>query len=236
MLQNCVCTEGGTMKTVRVLIIEDHAIVRHGIRQLLNGRDDMAMVGEAGDGWEGLELAKILKPDVVLLDICLPGISGLETGQLIIERQPDTAIVMLTMHEKESYIRRALSMGARGYVLKTAHPREVVEAILLASKGKYYFSSDINDEVVKGYLGGHRNPQISGNSAYDTLTEREQQIFRLVVEGYPTKQIASLLCVSPKTVEKHRSNIIRKIGITEPLAMMKYAVKIGVSDPELWSN
>lgn len=224
------------MKEIRVLVVEDHAIVRHGIRQLLSNRDDMVLVGEAGDGWKGFELVKELRPDVVLLDIALPGLSGLETAQLIRGWKPNIAIVMLSMYEKEIYIRRALSLGVRGYVLKTATAREVTDAILTVSQGEYFFSSEIKDEVVKGYLGLSDSQRPSANSVYNTLSEREQQIFRLVVEGNHTKEIASLLCVSPKTVEKHRSNIIKKIGIAEPLAMMKYAVKIGIMDPELWSH
>jgi two-component system response regulator NreC len=224
------------MNEIRVLVVDDHAIVRQGIRQLLDNREDMRLVGEAPDGIAGLEMARKLKPDAVILDIALPGLSGLDTAQLIREWKPDITIIMLSMHEKETYIRRALSLGARGYVLKTASPRDVIDAILTASQGKYYFSSEIKDEVVKGYLGLSYSQRLSANSAYDTLSEREQQIFRLVVEGNHTKQIASLLYLSPKTVEKHRSNIIRKIGISEPLAMMKYAIKIGVVDTELWNS
>ncbi|MEJ2689468.1 MAG: response regulator transcription factor [Deltaproteobacteria bacterium] len=224
------------MKEIRVLVVDDHAIVRQGIRQLLDNREGVRLVGEASDGLAGLEMVKKLKPDTVILDIALPRLNGLDTAQLIREWNPNITIVMLSMHENETYIRRALSLGARGYVLKTAAPREVIDAILMASQGKYYFSSEVKDEVVKGYLGLSNSQAPSANSAYDTLSEREQQIFRLVVEGNHTKQIASLLCLSPKTVEKHRSNIIRKIGISEPLAMMKYALKIGIVDPELWTN
>lgn len=224
------------MKEIRVLVVDDHAIVRQGIRQLLDHRDDIKLIGEAANGLDGLELVKRMRPDAVILDIALPGLSGLETAQLIREWSPDIAIVMLSMHEKGTYIRRALALGARGYVLKTAPPGEVADAILLSSQGKYFFSSDIKDAVVKGYLGMAGSPQTSANSAYDTLSEREQQIFRLVVEGNNTKQIAALLCVSPKTVEKHRSNISRKLGISEPLAMLKYAIRIGIVDPELWNN
>jgi len=203
---------------------------------MLAHRDDIKVIGEAADGLEGLELAKKLRPDAVILDIAMPGLSGLEAAQLIREWSADIAIVMLSMHEKGTYIRRALSLGARGYVLKTAPPSEVTDAILMSSQGKYFFSSDIKDEVVKGFLGKADSRQPAASSAYDTLSEREQQIFRLVVEGHNTKQIAVLLCVSPKTVEKHRSNIIRKLGISEPLAMMKYAIKIGIVDPALWNN
>lgn len=224
------------MKGIRVLVIEDHAIVRHGLRQLLSGRDDMTLVGEAEDGVAGFELVKQLLPDTILLDIALPGLSGLETAQLIKEWKTDITIVMLSMHGSEVYIRRALALGARGYILKASPPREVIEAIQKTSQGKYFLSSKISEEIVKGYLGRSSSPSPSANSAYDALSEREQQIFRLVVEGNHTKQIASLLCLSPKTIEKHRSNIIKKIGISEPLAMMKYAIKIGIVDPALWNN
>jgi two-component system response regulator NreC len=219
---------------MRILIADDHAIVREGLRQLLNSQRDMEVAGEAQDGREALEKAKSLRPDVTLLDIAMPGLSGLEAVRLIKEAVPDTQIVVLSMHEKEAYVHQAFTSGALAYVLKASPSTDVLEAIRAAHRGEYFLSSKIKAEVIGRYLESRKEkPAVRG---YDLLSEREQQVFRLMVEGNSTNQIADVLCVSPKTVEKHRGNVMNKLGIHDLVALVKYAIKIGIIDPELWEE
>ena len=219
---------------INILIVDDHSILRDGVRQLLTSQEDMHIVGEAGDGHSALKKAKLLKPDVVLLDIAMPGLNGLETIGLILEAVAETKIVILSMHSKENYVHQALSAGAMGYVLKASPSSDVLSAIRAASVNEYFLSSKIRAGVIEAYLQSRTyTPTVRG---YDLLTEREQQVFRMVVEGKTTKEIADILCVSTKTIEKHRSGVTAKLGVQGRLELLKYAIKIGVVDPELWTD
>lgn len=222
------------MNKIRVLIADDHAVVRSGLRQLMGDQPDLEVVGEAGDGREALEKVKSLKPNVIVLDIAMPGVSGLEAAGLIKEAVPSCQIVVLTMHGKENFVRQVLSSGALAYVLKASPVQDVLAAVRAVHRGEYFLSSKIEAEVVGAYLDHRREaPAVRG---YDLLSEREQQIFRLVAEGNSTNQIAEVLCVSPKTVEKHRTNIMKKLGLKDRLDVVKYAVRIGIIDPQLWED
>ncbi len=222
------------MCRIRVLIADDHAIVREGLKQLLNSQQDMEVVGEAEDGREALEKAKSLRPDVMLLDIAMPRLSGLEAVHLIKQAVPDTQIVVFSMHKKEAYVHQVFASGALAYVLKASPSSDVLEAIRAVHRGEYFLSSKIRAEVIGAYLQSRREkPAVRG---YDLLSEREQQVFRLLVEGNSTNQVADVLCVSPKTVEKHRANVMKKLGVYNLVAMVKYAIQIGIIDPELWED
>jgi two-component system, NarL family, response regulator NreC len=223
------------MSKTRILVVDDHSIVREGLCQLLNSQPDMEVTGEAEDGLDALQMAKSLVPDVTLIDIAMPRLNGIEAIRLIKEAVPVTQIVVLSMHKKEVFVHEVLSAGALGYVLKAAPSTEVLEAIRAARNGRYFLSSMIEAEVISAYLDarGQTQPAVKG---YDLLSEREQQVFRLVVEGRSTNQIAELLCISPKTVEKHRTSMMRKLGVDDILGLVKYAVKTGLLDPELWED
>jgi two-component system response regulator NreC len=222
------------MNKIKVLIADDHAIVREGLRQLLNGQTDMVVAGEAEDGRQALEKVKSLHPDVILLDIAMPHLSGLEVISLIREAAPETQVVVLSMHSKETYVQQVLSSGALGYVLKASPSTDILEAIRMAHRDEYFLSSRLKAEVIGKYLKTKRStPALRG---YDLLTEREQQVFRLVAQGHSTSQIADILCVSPKTVEKHRTSLMNKLGVHDRLELLKYAIKIGIVDPELWED
>lgn len=219
------------MGKTKVLIADDHAIVRDGLCQIINSQDDMEIIDTAKDGREALKKAKALQPDVALLDIAMPHIGGLDAIHLIKEAVPRCEIVVLSMHEKETYVYQALAFGALGYVLKASSSSEVLGAIRAARRGEYFLSSKISAEVISGYLKSCKEKPIVRD--YDLLTEKEQQVFRLIVEGNTTKQIADILCVSPKTIEKHRTSISAKLGINSIVEMVKYAIKIGIIHPDL---
>jgi DNA-binding NarL/FixJ family response regulator len=222
------------MSTIRVLLADDHSVVREGIRQILSNQPDIEVVAEAADGLEALDMVRATRPDVVLLDIAMPGISGLEAVSLIKETHPGCAVVALTMHAKESMIHRVLDDGALGYVLKASPASDVVAAVRAVSRGEYFLSSKIKAEVVSAYLSNRKDkPPVKG---YDLLSEREQQIFRLVAEGNSTNRIAEILSVSPKTVEKHRTNVMKKMGLKDRLELVKQAIRLGIVDPELWED
>lgn len=222
------------METISILIADDHAVVRGGVHQLLASQADMEIVGEADDGTAALKMVRSLKPAVVLLDIGMPGLNGLEAIGLIRETVPETRIVILSMHAKESYVHQALSAGALGYVLKASPSTDILSAVRAAHRNEYFLSSTIKAGVIDAYLQAKKDiPTIRG---YDLLSEREQQVFRMVVEGKSTKEIADILCVSTKTIEKHRGNVSNKLGVHGRLELFKYAIKIGVVDPELWTD
>ncbi len=216
---------------MKIMIADDHEIVREGLKQLINGQEDMKVVGDAQDGLETLAKVRKLRPDVLLLDIAMPRLNGLEAIYLIKESMPDLPIVIFSIHRKEVFVHRALAAGALGYILKASPSTEVLDALRAAHRGKYYLSSEISAEVINIYLARKKSKPTGG---YDLLTEREQQVFRLMVEGGSTKQIAELLCVSPKTVEKHRANLMKKLGINDLVGLIKYAIKINIIDPAHW--
>lgn len=219
---------------MRILLADDHAIVREGLKQLIEQQADMEVVGEAADGKEAVDKAKSLRPDVTVLDIAMPRLSGLDAVRLIKESVPETQIVVLSMHKKEAYVHQVFASGALGYVLKASPSSDVLEAIRAANHGEYFLSSKIRAEVIGTYLNSRKEkPAVRG---YDLLTDREQQVFRLVVEGNSTNEIADILCVSPKTVEKHRANVTRKLDIHDLVGLVKFAIKIGIIDPELWED
>ncbi len=222
------------MDQIRVLIADDHAVVREGFRKLLEEQPDMDVVGEAGDGLQAVKKVKAHTPDVALMDIQMPELNGLEAVNLIKEAVPDTQVVLLSMHNKDAYVHQALASGALGYVLKASPTSEILEAIRTVNRGEHFLSSKISTQIIKSFLKSRtEKPPESG---YDLLSEREQQVFRLLVEGRSTSEIADILCISSKTVEKHRANVMKKLDIHNMVEMVKYAIKIGIIGPELWEN
>jgi DNA-binding NarL/FixJ family response regulator len=217
------------MRKIRILIVDDHSIVREGLRQLINSQGDMEVVSEAEDGPDALAKASSVKPEVVLLDIGLPRLSGLDVAGVIKERTPDCQIVVLSMYEDETYVHHALATGALGYVLKTSPSSEVLQAVRAAHQGKYFLSSRVSAEVIDTYLRNRKEKPIT--RGYDLLSRREQQVFRLVAEGNTTSQVADIIGVSPKTVEKYRANIGSKLGLQNLAEIVKYAIRNGIIQP-----
>lgn len=214
---------------VRVLVAEDHAVVREGIRMILDAQEDFEVVGEAKDGDEAVRLARQLRPDVVVMDISMPHKTGVEATQEIKRLYPDTQVLILTMHEEESYVFQLLRLGAAGYVLKRAAATDLVEAVRAASRGEAFLYPAVARSVVQDYLDRMRSGE--GTGRYDGLTDREREILVLIAEGHTNSQIADRLFISVKTVQTHRAHIMEKLDLHDRSLLVRYAVRKGLIQP-----
>jgi two-component system response regulator NreC len=215
--------------STRLLLVDDHAVVRSGLRMLLEGEADMEIVGEASSGAEALTAVEELQPDVVLMDIGLPDQSGIDATLAIKQRSPGTAVVALTIHEDEEYFFRMLEAGATGYVPKRAAPEELLTAIRTAAVGEVYLYPSLARLLVTDYLG--QEQQTRSTRAVDGLSEREQEVLTQLAEGASNAEIAEKLGISPKTVARHRENIMHKLGLHSRTALVKYAIRKGIIRP-----
>ena len=223
------------MESIRLIVADDHSILLEGLQLLLESTHDIEVVAQAGNGLEVIEKVRQHRPDVVLLDIAMPEINGLEVISIIKSISPDTQVVILSRYEKEAYVHQALSAGAYGYVVKGAPSNELIDAIRHARSGKYFLSSQIQTNVIRSYLDKTAE-EPKNNEYFSELSEREIQIFKLLIEGNSSRQIGDILCISSKTVDKHRANIARKIGIENPIKMLQFAVRQGMINPEIWED
>jgi DNA-binding NarL/FixJ family response regulator len=208
---------------IRILLADDHAIVRQGLRALLE-RAGMAVIGEASDGLEALQMAHMQHPDVALLDISMPHLNGLETVRRLRETLPQIKIILLTMHSEDPYVLEAMQAGVVGYVLKTHAAADIIQAIRDVLQGEIYLSSRVSRAVVQAYLARSELPP-------DPLTSREREIVQLIAEGQTTKEIAWRLGLSVKTVESHRIKLMRKLDIHETASLVRYAIRRGLTVP-----
>lgn len=210
------------MVKIRILIADDHKILREGIRALLEDQTDIEVVGEAEDGHAALKMVCELAPDIVLLDIAMPLLNGLEVTRRIRRDCPHTRVLILTMHENEEYIRQALASGAMGFILKDAGADELVAAIRTVQRGEAVLSPAITRLVIEDYLRwGDLQPHDSSNG----LTPREREILQLIAEGYSNKAIGEILCISVKTVQAHRTNLMAKLDLHDRSDLIKYAIR-----------
>lgn len=212
------------MTPARVLLADDHALVRAGIRALLQNLDGVTVVAETGNGAEVLELARAHRPDVVLLDISMPGLGGLEVSAQLRDALPDVRVVMLSMHANEEYVLQALRAGAAGYMLKDSATAELELALKAVMQGETYLSPPISRQVVEGYVQRVGAEQ----TASDNLTPRQRQVLQLIAEGHSTKEIAHRLNLSVKTVETHRAQLMERLQIREIAGLVKYAIRHGL--------
>jgi len=209
-----------------IVIAEDHLILRQGLRSLLATSGDLEVVGEAGDGLEAIRGILEHKPDLVLLDLNMPRMNGISVILEIKRQAPDTKILALTMHKEEDFVLQAFHAGANGYCLKSAGHEELVIAIRAVLDGKSYVSPEISDTVLEGWL--EERKAVKNDSSWHALTQREKEVLKLVGEGYQNKEIADYLCISPKTVEKHRANIMQKTDLHTASALTAYAIEKGI--------
>ncbi len=210
----------------RVLIVEDHTLLRAGLRALLAQDPETEIVGEADNGRDAVRMIDRLLPDLVLTDLSMPGMNGIEAIVDIKRRYPDIRILVLTIHKTDEYIHESLRAGADGYILKDASQDELRVAIRNVLNGKTYLSPDISAKVINGYLGTSNSPRPASN--WDTLTHREREVLKLVAEGHPNKFIADYFCLSIKTVEKHRSNLMKKLDLHNASTLTAYAIEKGL--------
>ncbi|MEL6179754.1 MAG: response regulator transcription factor [Myxococcota bacterium] len=204
-------------RAIRVLLVEDHQMVREGLRSLLESTEDMSVLDEADDGAEAVRMAEERGPDVVVMDISLPGLNGIDATSRLQRRRPDIPVVILSMHDDASTVDRALRAGARGYVLKGVGVAYLRDAIRAVHQGEVYLSSGVSDYILQGYLSSD-DPQI------DPLTEREREVLQLIAEGYTSREIAGRLDLKPKTVHNHRANIMDKLDIRTTAGLVRYAL------------
>ena len=228
------------MSETRIVVIEDHPLVLEAVKQLFSRDEKMSVIGEAHSGEKSVDMVRDLQPDVIILDISLPDVSGLDLCPLFLEAASQARVIFFSMHDQVSYVHRALSSGAMGYVLKSAPVDCLVTAVEHVMNGKYFLSPEVNQVVVKGFLGGEYGLD-KVNSTKGTaplpggLSHREFQVLQLVLDGATNKRIADLLCLSPKTVEKHRANIMEKAKANTPMSLFRFAIRNKIIDPGCWS-
>lgn len=209
---------------IRALIVDDHTIVRSGVRLLLDAAPDIEVVGEALDGDEALTLTESLHPDVVLMDITMPGMGGLEATQLIKSQWPEVNVLVLTMHRSDEYFFEMIKAGASGYILKGAETNELIDAVRVVSKGEVFLYPTMANKLIKDYLRYVEGDSKSGPS----LSSREKEILHLLAEGYSNKEVAEKLVISPSTVHTHRSNLMNKLGLNNRRELIQYARQKGI--------
>jgi len=212
----------------RILLAEDHAVVRHGLRMVLDAEPDMEVVTEVGDGAEAVERGLQDDVDLVILDITMPRMTGLHAARELHRRRPELRILMLSMHENERYLHEALRAGASGYVVKTVADRDLVEAVRAAMRGERFLYRGAMTPLIEEFLNRARHDLPVRE---DPLTRREQELVKLVAEGYSNKQIAGTLVISEKTVEHHRANILEKLGMRDRVELTRYAIRQGLIEP-----
>ncbi|MEU2298467.1 response regulator [Streptomyces antibioticus] len=212
----------------RILLADDHALVRRGVRLILDGESDLVVIAEADDGAEAVAQARALRPDLAILDIAMPRLTGLQAARELSRVLPDLRILILTMYDNEQYFFEALSAGASGYVLKSVADRDLVEACRATMRGEPFLYPGAVNALVRNYLDRVREGRALPPRA---ITEREEEILKLVAEGHTSQDIADLLVISPKTVERHRANLLQKLGMKDRLELTRYAIRVGLIEP-----
>jgi two-component system response regulator NreC len=215
--------------TVSILLADDHQVVRLGLRALLEAEADFKIVGEAADGLEAKAMVERLQPDMLILDLMMPGLNGMEVTRQARQLSPRTKIIILSMQANEAYVLEALRHGASGYVLKQSNMAELVQAIRQVLEGRNYLSPEFTQRAIEAYK---QKAEAATHDPYDTLTTREREVLQLAAEGHTSPEIAEKLFLSPRTVEMHRSNLMRKLGLANQTELVRYALWRGLLPPE----
>jgi two-component system response regulator NreC len=213
-------------KKLSIVLADDHTILREGLRALLTADSSFEILGEARDGREAVRCVEKLGPDLLLIDLSMPRMSGMDAIREIKKRYPETKIIALTVHKTEEYLLTTLQAGADGYVLKDATHDELILAIKNVMGGKSYLSPGVSEKVIEGYLEGKKSNR--SLSSWESLSQREREVLKLIAEGYKNKEIAGDLCISLKTVEKHRANLMKKLDLHNAAALTVYAMDKGL--------
>jgi DNA-binding NarL/FixJ family response regulator len=218
-------------KPVRILLADDHTIVRQGLARLLEEQRNFKVVGEAVNGQDAVEKAEKLKPDIIIMDIAMPRMNGIEAAKRVRKVMPETKIIILSMYSHEHYIHELLECGVSGYLLKDSGGQDIIKAIRAALKNETFLSPSISKKVVDAYL----SPTKSSSKAelYKRLSNREREVFQLIAEGHPTRQIADMLCVSVSTIKSHKAKIMEKLGTESSMKLIHFAIQLGLVDPDL---
>jgi DNA-binding NarL/FixJ family response regulator len=214
------------MKPIRILLADDHPVLRDGLRALLEREADMSIVAEAADGREIVRLAEEQSPDVVIMDLAMPIMNGIEATRRIVAKSPHTAVVILSMHQDESYVLGSLNAGAKGYLLKDSMRREVIEAVRAVSQGRSFLTRKVSAMLREDYIGQLRRRGLE--DSYELLTDREREILQLIAEGRANKEVATVLNISLITVETHRTHIVQKLDLHSVPELILYAVRKGI--------
>ena len=220
----------------RILIIDDHPLFREGIKTIIQGDSRYEVIGEAGNASQGLKLARKLRPDLAVVDISLPDISGFDLIQDMLKYSPDIPILVLSMHSKVDYIVKAFQAGASGYLTKESATDMLIRGIEHTLKGDYFMDTSVSQQVVKKLAQLPDNKPVAIVKGYDALTPREQEVMALVASGMSSQNIADKLFISPKTVENHRSRIMHKLDVSNIIDLARHAVKLGLIDLDLWKK
>jgi two-component system response regulator NreC len=213
------------MSTTTIVLADDHHVVRQGLRSLLEGEPDFSVVGETGDGLEAAQLVERLQPDVLVLDLMMPSLNGLEVTRQVSQRSPQTHVVILSMHANEAHVLEALRAGAAAYVLKESTSAELVRAVHEAIAGRRYLSPPLSERAIKVYM---QKAEPAAPDPYETLTAREREVLHLVAEGHTNAEIADRLFISRRTVETHRANLMRKLSLRTQTDLISYALRRGI--------
>jgi DNA-binding NarL/FixJ family response regulator len=218
-------------KSTRILIADDHTIVRQGLARLLNDQPDLKVVGEAVNGRQAVDKALELKPEIIIMDIAMPQLNGIEAAKRIRKKLPKAKILILSMYSHEHYIHELFETGISGYLLKDSSGRDIIQAIHAALNNETFLSPSISKVLVDTY----RSPQRSSSRAerYKQLSNREREVFQLIAEGHSTRQIAEMLCVSISTIKSHRAKIMEKLDVDTPVKLVHFAIQLGLVDPEI---
>jgi two-component system response regulator NreC len=218
------------MTSIRLMLVDDHTLVREGIRRIIQEQPNMKVVGEATDGRQALTQAAELQPDIILMDIAMPAMNGLEATEIIKNRFPQIGVLLLTVHDDREYLFRALEVGASGYVLKEAETQELVLAIQAVYHGEVFLSPAMTRWLVSDYLQRGRGGHLEEQQLLAELTARQRAVLQLLAEGYSNQEIADKLVLSPYTVQTHRHNIMRKLNLHNRTELIKYAIRHGLTD------
>ena len=208
-----------------VVLADDHAIVRHGLRALLEMESDIQLIGEAEDGLETIRLVEQLSPDILIVDLVMPGLGGLEVTRQVRKSSPQTHVIILSMHANEAYVLEALRYGALGYVLKGSQVAELVQATRVVASGRRYLSSPLSERAIDVYV---QKSEASISDNYETLSHRERQLLHLIAEGHTNAGVAGRLFISPRTAETHRANVMRKLNLQNHTDVIRYAIRRGI--------